>query len=45
MQGAASDYASQLLAGAIEHVAAALAKSDEEASGIMQPRELLRVRP
>jgi hypothetical protein len=44
MQSASSDYAAQLVARAIEHVAVALVE-EEEASGIVQPHELLRVRP
>jgi hypothetical protein len=45
MNAASSDYAAQLVARAIEHVAVALAVEDEEASGLLQPRELLRARP
>ena len=37
MQSAASDYATQLVARAIEHVSQALLVEEEEASGIMQP--------
>ena len=36
MQSASSDYAAQLVARPIEHVAEALVEEEEEASGIMQ---------
>jgi hypothetical protein len=44
MNAASSEYAAQLIARAIEHVAEALLVEEEEASGIMQPRQLLSVR-